>query len=563
MALKCRSTPSTITSELLAAFPDAHDRPTRAQVADRRAYLTVVDSGKDKLESVADLEEALFKLKMPETKAECEAMPVDAMMLLPGGDYDNTQSWCFSSMAILQNIEEARKAYGAGNMVGCIDGTYKLDYDGRVFIVFGTKTFTYDGSSVVHSFRPWAYSLARTESKEALAKVMRCTKAVAKQLFDFDLDLAVGLSDQSEAMQPAFEDVFPAFTHINCYPHIIRKVCTSYRKSACACLSLLMNLQLLPSPASQVSDYTWGMGKEGPAAVQELVRILHLSRSDEEFGIVANLICEDLRKMGAKEETISTFYNANCVRPTWHICASGIPGITPDQNPQEAYNGAVKRRTKLLQPLAELVNNGLPKIVKYDSENLTGTMAFKPPAVPDSKLVHDGAAIWAAKGQLLKVNKPERGIRVGVYVNSTTHGTGAPVTKDRIRGLNAALAGKAPTEGMTTKDYAAAYMSLHLVDLVDGVVRCDCKAFWHSLVCKHSLAAEHALQMRDLLAKVKPLKGTKRGRGSKTPKAMPALVRQPRVDDSSDGDGAGGAEGSDGANQRQAQPKRCRPHKRA
>ena len=198
----------------------------------------LLESGKDVLESVADLDEALFSKKMPETKEECEAMPADLMVVLPGGEYDDTESWCFSSMAILQNIEEARKAYGAGNMVGCIDGTYKLDYDGRVFIVFGTKTFTYDGSSVVHSFRPWAYSLARTESKEALAKVMRCTKAVARTLFDFELYLAVGISDKSEAMKPAFEDVFPAFQHINCYPHIIRKVCSTYCKSA----RLLANL---------------------------------------------------------------------------------------------------------------------------------------------------------------------------------------------------------------------------------------------------------------------------------------------------------------------------------
>ena len=41
---------------------------------------------------------------------------------------------------------------------------------------------------------------------------------------------------------------------------------------------------------------------------------------------------------------------------------------------------------------------------------------------------------------------------------------------------------------MTTKDYADAYMSLHLIELVLWVVRCDCKAFWHSLVCKHLLA---------------------------------------------------------------------------
>ena len=53
---------------------------------------------------------------------------------------------------------------------------------------------------------------------------------------------------------------------------------------------------------------------------------------------------------------------------------------------------------------------------------------MRPPTVPDSKLVLDGAAIWAAQGQLFEVNKPERSIRLGVYVNSTTHGTRAPVS---------------------------------------------------------------------------------------------------------------------------------------
>lgn len=46
------------------------------------------------------------------------------------------------------------------------DGTYKIEYMGCVLIVAGTITFTYAGSTVVHSFRPWAYSLARTESTE-------------------------------------------------------------------------------------------------------------------------------------------------------------------------------------------------------------------------------------------------------------------------------------------------------------------------------------------------------------------------------------------------------------
>ena len=301
------------------------------------------------------------------------------------------------------------------------------------------------------------------------------------------------------------------------------------------------------------------MGQKGAEAVQDLVRILHLSRSDEEFGIVADLICSDLRTMGAKAETISMFYNTYCVKPTWHVAASGIPGITPDQNPQEAYNGGVKKRTKLLQPLAQLVHSGFQKLITYDSKYLTGPMAFKAPAVPDAGLLHGAAGIWTTKGQLYKVDKAESGVRVGVYVNSATHGTGAPVTKDRIRGLNAALAGRAPTEGMMAKDYAAAYMSLHLVELVDGVVRCDCKGFWHSLVCKHSLAAEHAWGMRNVLSKVKTLKGTKRGRGSKTPRVRPALVRQPRGDDSSDGDGGDGEEGSDGEQEPAAQPPPKRP----
>ena len=49
------------------------------------------------------------------------------------------------------------------------DGTYKIEYMGCVLIVVGTIAFTYNGSKVVHSFRPWAYGLARVESSKVCA----------------------------------------------------------------------------------------------------------------------------------------------------------------------------------------------------------------------------------------------------------------------------------------------------------------------------------------------------------------------------------------------------------
>ena len=123
------------------------------------------------------------------------------------------------------------------------------------------------------------------------------------------------------------------------------------------------------------------------------------------------------------------------------------------------------------------------------------------------------------------------------------------MTKDRIRGLNAALAGGA--EGGV--DHQGLRRCVHEPPShrpgpLGGAVRLQGVL---ALPGVQALAGGRgALQVRDMWAEVKPLKGTKRGRGSKTPKALPALVRQPRVDDNSDGDGTEGADSSDGGNQR-------------
>lgn len=136
-------------------------------------------------------------------------------------------------------------------------------------------------------------------------------------LYDFDLVPSVGISDQAPAIDAAIVSMWPAAVRLKCYPHIARKALTE----------------------------PWGMGCEGKQLVAEVVEAMHLSRTKEEFRTVARLACGDLLSAKADKATVEAFEKQNCRPPndTWYITASGQPGTVPSQNPQEAYNGSIKK----------------------------------------------------------------------------------------------------------------------------------------------------------------------------------------------------------------------------
>ena len=136
-------------------------------------------------------------------------------------------------------------------------------------------------------------------------------------LYGFKLVVSVGIADQAPAIEAAMLECWPEITTIKCYPHVVRNA-----------LSV-----------------AWGLGKEGKDLVADLLQTMHLSRSKEEFATVASLACADLLSAGAAKAAVEAFNKQNCQPPNnkWFITASGQPGTVPNQNPQESYNGTIKK----------------------------------------------------------------------------------------------------------------------------------------------------------------------------------------------------------------------------
>ena len=152
---------------------------------------------------------------------------------------------------------------------------------------------------------------------QAYAKLFKCCVGVAHMLYGFKLVVSVGIADQAAAIEAAMLECWPDITTIKCYPHVVRNA----------------------------MSVAWGLGKEGKDLVADLVQTMHLSRSAEEFATVASLACADLIAAGAAKAAVEAFHKQNCQPPNnkWYIVASGQPGTVPNQNPQESYNGTLKK----------------------------------------------------------------------------------------------------------------------------------------------------------------------------------------------------------------------------
>jgi len=113
---------------------------------------------------------------------------------------------------------------------GEADGTYKLHHGGWVLLVFGTHTLrTADNGDNVQSFRPFAFSLALSESEASYTKLFECCKRAARELFKSDLKLNTVVSDKSVKCHNAFAAAFPEAKRMLCWPHISRSALCQHR----------------------------------------------------------------------------------------------------------------------------------------------------------------------------------------------------------------------------------------------------------------------------------------------------------------------------------------------
>ena len=99
-----------------------------------------------------------------------------------------------------------------------------------MLLIFGTHTLrTADNGAEVQSFRPYAFSLALSESQRSYSKLFKCCKHVAQESFGMELKLNTFVSDKSQQCQNACDEDFPDAKRMLCWPHISRSALCQHR----------------------------------------------------------------------------------------------------------------------------------------------------------------------------------------------------------------------------------------------------------------------------------------------------------------------------------------------
>ncbi|KAK3264238.1 hypothetical protein CYMTET_27010 [Cymbomonas tetramitiformis] len=507
--------PKLVYNKLRLKYKKKKDKfkliPSIQQIQNRKRKHTRERLGSIKFETPADLTEFTNAHLLPSTKSDALALDTDQLVVLPGGVFalDDGMGFVFSSISLLGNVVTAKKAWGS-KIPSETDGTYKIVYNGWPCLVYGTHSVEYDTArhSIRQSFRPWTFMMAKSESTLAYATMFRSFNAAVKLLFDIDFMPANGNSDRATEIRKAYEDVYGC-NWTTCWPHIARKPFVEFR------------------------SYMEDKSDDFQRLVHDYLLLLHMCRNQFLFDALAQLVVRGLEHRDEKKlakyilkEYLSAPHNR------WYYGASGIPGVEPSSQPIESYNKDTKQN-KILNlrcQMDELLTKGLPELLWLDGQDHTGAIHRRVPAdLMPSELLEKAACF--SNADILEYPASS-----GVYYLNRKAKMGCAVTSERVIDYVGGLNGTAKIDKrLSTDRFCEKYLSLHKVwfdpefELEEGeqpgLWVCDCKGFFHSVVCSHVLKVKSLTDGLRLEAATEMLPKRKRSGRHKPP--TPALTLQP------------------------------------
>lgn len=427
-------------------------------------------------------------------------------MVLPDSTFvhpEEGEGFAFSSLNMLSNAHAAREVV---YLVLVADGTYKL-HDGRwPLLMVGTIHLHFSQGRYSHTFRPFAYMLASSESELAYRHLFKGLKAAYKKVYHQDLDPAFAVCDRAPAILNAFKAVFPTIEVLTCWPHVDRKVSDK-------CKVLLAD-------------------KERAASIKDNVQLLHECTTYPQFLRAASLFTALLRQDG--EEAFAAWLQAEYIEQpwgTWYLGASQTPGVQPNNNPLERFNRTIKSDGILgmRQRLEFLVREGFPNMLKvhaqlYRSQTITYTIT-----IPTPVMVQTAAAHHLQSGQFFK--KQYESGKVMFFFN-TIDNCGKQVTAERVKVYQSVLKGQDTHRTLHT--FMQSSQSLHAVTVppkadTKGAVSCDCAQFLRIGMCSHIVATKDLLKEGLSVSRLtQPLHAPAKPGRKRAP--APALVRQEDAD---------------------------------
>ncbi|KAK3253932.1 hypothetical protein CYMTET_36839 [Cymbomonas tetramitiformis] len=319
--------------------------------------------------------------------------------------------------------------------------------------------------------------MAKSESSAAYAAMFRSTNAAVKLLFDIEFKPGNDNSDRATEIRKAYEDVY-ACNWTTCWPHIARKPFDEFRA--------------------------------------------YMRDNSDDF---QHAMRKNLRDTFPRSTSVplitSGFYTA-----------SGIPGVEPFSQPIESYNKDTKQN-KILNlrcQMDELLTKSLPELLWLDGQDHTWPIFRRVPEdLLPSELLEKAAGFTDT--DILEY-PPDSGtfflnrkLKLDTAVNANR-------VVEYLGGLNGAAK---VDKRLSVEKFCERYLSLHKVwfdpnfELEEGVQpglwRCDCKGFFHSVVCSHVLKVRSLKNGLRLEAATELLPKRKRSGRHKPP--TPALTRQP------------------------------------
>ena len=439
---------------------------------------------------------------------------------------DNTPQ-CFKPKALLGNaINQRDNLQFTNSPCGFhADATFNLLKDDWALTVIGCRGLRksvgktdYDGA-FAQQFRPVAFALGSSENGEVYKMVFRLVCEHLQWLYDYPLNVAVLCQDHSVPCANAATDRWSiACAIILCWAHIKRTAVQNNKDK-------LIDRSLAEDANKHIT-------------------CVHHSRSHKQFEKLLELMLkhwiEDLNE-SKFAKWFETEYGTGKWK-NWHVTASGIPGFTPNNNLEESFNRDAKRGISIKTDTIGLyITETMPREISNWSKDLgtqAGPIVYTIPCSPNRHIIQKALAIvtngvdeqlnqkvvcnYFRVTDTLKLTSAKNGKPAVVntfngYVVSDTetlyqNDMNYALTVERAKMYCLSLEGIfQPTWGFedainvclkahAVRMTASTATSRHPIEIQhakDPVLGfrndyvCDCKGYWHALICAHIVAAMH------------------------------------------------------------------------
>jgi len=498
--------------------------PTIEQIRNRKKYATRESEQFQQYNRAYKVKEWV-EYNLVSTEEKFQSLANDDVFTLGYLDYTYVNShkksvectaFAYTTKDLLRNAVLQVDTVLQPNMCGGnADATFNLLKDNWVLHAFGCRGLqkslegpTQFDFQLTHHFRPFAFALAPTENQLVYEFLFKSTSEALLKFFQFVLQFKAFCQDRSPSIANAVHTLWPECSIILCWPHIIRGA-IDRGKLVDKGLVETFNLHLT---------------------------YVHSARSTDQFEILLKLMLQHWIEIG-EEEMAATFLKVYGKEPwlNWHVTASGIPGFTANNNVIEAWNRLLKRYIKPGKAsIGKHLLEDLPMMMKLLTNELGATnggpIQNVIPCSPNRHLLDKAIKLISEDSDLSRKGNPivrnyvpvkkdsKMGIKDyrydfdGYIFNSTSSlfqgDMDEAMTEKKAKYYCLTLIGTHKEE-WKFEDVCEIGLRAHAVritkatpttvqpisfpgvDSFECEYKCDCKGWWHSLVCAHVLAAMH------------------------------------------------------------------------